>query len=343
MRHPVKKVYITQPWGVNKKTYQRFGLLGHNGVDYRTFDENGNWASTCKVYAPHSGEVLEALNDKNGYGLYLKLENSKFGSILGHNKRLLVKKGDKVKEGQLVAIGDNTGWSTGPHVHWGLYPKPRNRGNGYSGTVDPTPYLKNNEGDNMTDKKYEEIIGKASQRDKVVNERGYNLGTADDKELLEAIEKDIKENYVEKTEVDDKVKEETKDLNKEYKKCDLARSEMGEKVKDARERIQSLEEELSSEKASKAQFKGQVDRLKEELEDCQSKPAGDTKSTEAKMFKLILYLSISGGVGYVLSNYVAQDPELFKIITPITNLVLYYLEQQVKVLKGDLGLKKIDK
>lgn len=141
----------------------------------------------------------------------------------------------------------------------------------------------------------------------------------------------------------EKIKEDIEKLSQDHKKCELAKSEMGDKVRDARERIESLEEELKTEKASKAQYKGQVDRLKEELEACEARPTKEEKPTEAKMFKLVLYLSISGGIGYVLSNYVANDPELFKIITPITNLVLYYIEQQVKVLKGDLGLKRIDK
>ena len=144
MRLPFKGTFrLTQVWGVNYETYKRFGLKGHNGVDW------GLPAGT-PIYAPHSGKVIERLYDANGYGEYVKLENDKWGSILAHfQRKYVVNTGDEVKEGQLVGYSNNSGFSTGPHLHWGLYPKPRNRANGYSGTVDPFKYL--NEGDNMTD------------------------------------------------------------------------------------------------------------------------------------------------------------------------------------------------
>lgn len=170
---------------------------------------------------------------------------------------------------------------------------------------------------------FEELVGKSTKYDEFVK-MGYDQP--------KKIEEDIKT-----------LKKELKDETQNHKKCELAKSEMGDKVREARERIESLEEELKTEKASKAQYKGQSERLKEDLEACEARPTKEEKPTEAKMFKLVLYLSISGGIGYVLSNYVANDPELFKIITPITNLVLYYVEQQIKVLKGDLGLKRSDK
>ena len=133
--HPVKKVYITQKWGVNADIYKRFGLSGHNGVDYRIFSEAGNRAVYGRSFAPHDGKIIEAYNDGAGYGWYVKIENDKEGSILAHHKELLVKIGDTVEQGDMIGITDNTGWSTGPHLHWGYYLKPRNKANGYSGTI----------------------------------------------------------------------------------------------------------------------------------------------------------------------------------------------------------------
>ncbi len=189
MRYPVNKVYITQKWGVNASTYARFGYKGHNGQDYRIFDEDGNKAISGNVYAPHSGYVIEAANDADGYGLYLKIENDEEGSILGHNKQLLVKVGDYVSEGQLIAYSDNTGWSTGAHVHWGYYRKPRNKANGYGGTIDPTPYIKPENkpigGQMEIDKKlFEELVGKSTKYDEFVN-----AGYSDPKAVSEEIEK----------------------------------------------------------------------------------------------------------------------------------------------------------
>lgn len=141
MIHPLKKVFITQNWGDNPDDYARFGLKGHNGTDYRLFDKNGNRATTAEVFAPHSGTIIETGWDANGYGNYIKLENGQEGSILAHLKEFKKSVGDGVNEGDLIAIANNTGNSTGAHLHWGYYPIPRYRDNGYSGTIDQLKIL----------------------------------------------------------------------------------------------------------------------------------------------------------------------------------------------------------
>lgn len=159
MRWPFTKVYVTQKWGVNPNVYSRFGYKGHNGVDFRLFDEAGNRASTSLIFAPHDGVVKERRNDPNGYGNYLKIESDVEGSILAHLKEFKVNINKRVKEGELVGIADNTGWSTGAHLHWGYYRHPRNRQNGYGGTIDPTPYIKPKE-ESMPDNGCKDLLKK---------------------------------------------------------------------------------------------------------------------------------------------------------------------------------------
>jgi len=173
--HPVKKVHITQDWGVNEAIYRRFGLSGHNGVDYRVFDDNGKRATYGKSYAPHTGKIIEASNNTNGYGWYVKIENDKEGSILGHHKELMVKVGDVVKQGDYIGITDNTGWSTGPHLHWGYYLKPRNKANGYSGTINQLLLIGETMPDTIPVKKkvFEELVTKSTKYDKF-KKMGYN-------------------------------------------------------------------------------------------------------------------------------------------------------------------------
>lgn len=129
---------ISQLFGENPKMYQQFSLNGHNGIDFRT--PTGTQLVCCFDEA----EIIEAYDDKTGYGIHLKIwdKKQKLVALYGHCKELKVKEGDIVKFGQLIAISDNTGFSTGPHTHFGICEvddncKRLNTDNGYAGWVDP--------------------------------------------------------------------------------------------------------------------------------------------------------------------------------------------------------------
>ena len=52
----------------------------------------------------------------------LRFETTDGYTILyAHLSEILVKKGEKIKQGQVVAKSGNTGLSTGPHLHYGIY------------------------------------------------------------------------------------------------------------------------------------------------------------------------------------------------------------------------------
>ena len=137
MQSPVKKIYITQIFGANPSNYAKFGLKGHNGIDFRAFLPNGERcyeSGKSEVFAPHSGKVIECAFDASGSGIYVKIEDATQGSVLAHLSSLpKVNIGDTVKQGQFVGFQGTTGNSTGIHLHWGWYPIPRNRNNGYNG------------------------------------------------------------------------------------------------------------------------------------------------------------------------------------------------------------------
>lgn len=231
MRHPVRKVYITQPWGVNEERYKRFGYKGHNGVDYRIFDNNGNRATTGDLLAPHKGTIKEKAFDANGYGWYYKIENDVEGSILAHNSVLPLNVGDNVIEGQVIGKTGNTGWSTAPHLHWGYYRFPRNRQNGYGGTINQIPLLENEEGENMSD-----------------TYKGYDLSNRDSMKVAvdvlvrvqsgEFVEKkvvDTLEDYTERLEID------KKQLQEDLRKSEFERNKLAEQLKEC----QSAEQEIN--------------------------------------------------------------------------------------------------
>jgi len=73
------------------------------------------------VIAAKEGTVIAAHYDSGGGGNYICIEHE--GGIQTeymHNSKLLVKKGDVVKKGQVIAKSGNTGVSTGPHCHFGV-------------------------------------------------------------------------------------------------------------------------------------------------------------------------------------------------------------------------------
>ena len=189
---------LTQGWGENPEVYKRFNLKGHNGQDYGL--PNGT-----EVVDPHDGKILERAFDKDGYGNYLKIESTIEGSILAHLKEFKVNLNDEVKEGQLVAISDNTGFSTGPHLHWGYYRIPRNRTDGYLGYIDQTTYIDTTQKtiDQLREERdknwrlYQEALGKEAQYQKQISDlqNATNTFTEKVRFLNEAMAKDARDDY----------------------------------------------------------------------------------------------------------------------------------------------------
>jgi len=85
-----------------------------------------------KIYAPGNAKVLR-VGFRNGYGKVLELDHG-FGytSLYAHLSKILVKKGQRVKRGDLVALSGKSGsLATGPHLHYevrhnGIPLNPRN-------------------------------------------------------------------------------------------------------------------------------------------------------------------------------------------------------------------------
>jgi len=125
---------ISQVFGANPKLYKRFGLLGHNGIDYAS-------PKGREIKATDSGTVAYSYNDKDGYGEVIKLKHSWGESIYAHLNKRLVKKGARVKRGQVIGTVGSTGFSTGNHLHFGIRINPVNYNNGYFGWVNPFHHI----------------------------------------------------------------------------------------------------------------------------------------------------------------------------------------------------------
>ena len=89
------------------------------------------------LYAPTSGVVMRA-GPATGFGLAVYLRGDD-GTVFvyGHINDYFVSAGQRVGAGQRIAEVGNTGFSTGPHVHFEVHPG----GDLYSGAVNPVPWL----------------------------------------------------------------------------------------------------------------------------------------------------------------------------------------------------------
>jgi murein DD-endopeptidase MepM/ murein hydrolase activator NlpD len=71
-----------------------------------------------KVYAAGDGVVV-FVGWRKGYGRNIKIRHG-FGyeTVYGHLYRILVKRGQRVKRGDLIALSGSSGRSIGPHLHY---------------------------------------------------------------------------------------------------------------------------------------------------------------------------------------------------------------------------------
>lgn len=85
----------------------------HSGVDMQA--KRGE-----KVLATADGIVLQA-NDNGYYGRFVEISHGNgFTTSFAHLQEYKVKKGDKVKRGQVIGLVGSTGRSTGVHLHYEL-------------------------------------------------------------------------------------------------------------------------------------------------------------------------------------------------------------------------------
>lgn len=99
--------YITSPYGYRK----RFRRM-HKGVDIKVYIGD-------TIRAPFDGKVRLTNYQRSGYGKYVILRHTNgLETVYGHLSEFLVEPDQYVKAGDPIALGGNTGHSTGPHLHF---------------------------------------------------------------------------------------------------------------------------------------------------------------------------------------------------------------------------------
>jgi murein DD-endopeptidase MepM/ murein hydrolase activator NlpD len=151
LAYPAKPWKVNQGFGENPANYAWLGINGHNGIDVGV-------PTGTLVSAAHDGIVVfTGADGSGGETIILRTTEAYDGvyykTIYVHLKSgtYKVKPGDVVTTGQPLAESNNTGWSSGPHLHFGLKPVARGendwewynteQNNGFKGAIDPAPFF----------------------------------------------------------------------------------------------------------------------------------------------------------------------------------------------------------
>jgi len=112
LKTPIDGAKITSGYGMRVNPILGYSAM-HQGVDFGA-------PMGTPIFAAGNG-VIEEIGDKNGYGNYIKLRhNGTYETAYAHISRFAsgMKRGSKVKQGQVIAYVGETGRATGPHLHF---------------------------------------------------------------------------------------------------------------------------------------------------------------------------------------------------------------------------------
>ncbi|MDR2678578.1 MAG: M23 family metallopeptidase [Zoogloeaceae bacterium] len=119
--HSLKKAFLRSPLEFSRVTSgfkMRFHPIlktwrAHKGVDYGA-------PSGTKIRATGDG-VVSFAGQQNGYGnIVILTHNGSYQTAYAHMRNFAegLKKGDRVSQGDIVGYVGQTGWATGPHLHY---------------------------------------------------------------------------------------------------------------------------------------------------------------------------------------------------------------------------------
>lgn len=133
LTRPVESGIISQLFGENPDVYAQFGYAGHNGIDYAV-------PLRTPVLAAADGQVTKIAFEMGGYGNYVIVTHDEFRTYYAHLSQYVARLGEEVKAGTIIGYSGNTGFSTGPHLHFALQ-IPGQTNPGYKEYFDPLPYM----------------------------------------------------------------------------------------------------------------------------------------------------------------------------------------------------------
>ncbi len=115
LRTPIDGARISSRFGMRSHPILGFSRL-HAGVDFAA-------PTGTPIYAAGNG-TIEFAGVKGGYGNYVLIRhNSSFATAYAHMSRFsrAARKGNRVRQGEVIGFVGTTGMSTGPHLHYEVH------------------------------------------------------------------------------------------------------------------------------------------------------------------------------------------------------------------------------
>lgn len=135
---PVDKVYpISQGYGERPNVYP--STNGHMGLDWACPPGTPICAAADGIVTRAELDTATAANPGAGYGYHVRIRHDNgWTTIYGHLSQVQVKTGQKILSGEIIGLSGNTGFSTGPHLHFEV-----RTGESIQTTIDPTSMIVN--------------------------------------------------------------------------------------------------------------------------------------------------------------------------------------------------------
>ena len=112
MIYPMTKIYpISSKFNLRRFNPISKKISPHHGIDFAV-------PIGTKILSVDNGYVMFVKHNSITAGNYIAIRHKKYITRYMHLNKILVKVGDKIKRGDCIALSGNTGYSTGPHLHF---------------------------------------------------------------------------------------------------------------------------------------------------------------------------------------------------------------------------------
>ena len=153
-RMPLRHIRVTSSFSYRRWHPILHRYRPHHGTDFGA-------RKGTPLLAVNAGRVSFS-GRMGGYGKVVKIKHAGgYESLYAHQSRIRVKRGQKVKKGQIIGYVGSTGRSTGPHLHFGLKKNGR--------WIDPMKVLRKKSIKTMVLKKFTKYKNVQERRYKMVS------------------------------------------------------------------------------------------------------------------------------------------------------------------------------